>query len=176
MPTDLRALVSVAFWGALRLGEVLALQRRDIDLTAGTLRVERQVLELKELGQVEGPPKAESVRTVHLPEQALAVLREHLAKSKGLPSARLFVRRDGSALRHHHVQTAWQTARAPLGLDQVHLHDLRHAGLTLAAQTGATTAEVMRRAGHSTARAALMYQHAADSRDAVIAQRLSALG
>jgi len=29
------------------------------------------------------------------------------------------------------------------------LHDLRHTGLTLAAATGATTAELMHRAGHS---------------------------
>jgi integrase len=57
----------------------------------------------------------------------------------------------------------------------VHFHDLRHAGLTLTAQAGATLDEVMRRAGHSSAAAALRYQHAADRRDTVIASRLSVL-
>ncbi len=56
-----------------------------------------------------------------------------------------------------------------------HFHDLRHAGLTLSAQTGATLAEVMRRAGHSSSAAAMRYQHAADQRDAEIASRLPAL-
>src|SRR3712207_5462557 len=36
-------------------------------------------------------------------------------------------------------------------------HDLRHAGLTLAAQSGATLAEVVRHAGHSSPRAAMIY-------------------
>lgn len=57
----------------------------------------------------------------------------------------------------------------------MHFHDLRHAGLTLSAQSGATLAEVMRRAGHASSRAALIYQHAADARDADVADLLSQL-
>jgi integrase len=53
------------------------------------------------------------------------------------------------------------------------LHDLRHTGATLAAQTGATLAELMGRLGHSTPAAALRYQHAAQGRDAEIARLLS---
>lgn len=60
-----------------------------------------------------------------------------------------------------------------MGLLKARIHDLRHAGLTLAAQSGATLAEVMRRAGHTTSRAALLYQHAAEDRDRDLAARLS---
>jgi hypothetical protein len=45
----------------------------------------------------------------------------------------------------------------------------------LAAQSGATLAELMGRLGHSTPQAALRYQHAAEGRDRVIAGRLSEL-
>src|SRR3712207_458359 len=62
------------------------------------------------------------------------------------------------ALRAHYVHAAWSTARRSADLPGVHLHDLRHAGLTLAAQSGATLAEVTRRAGHSWSRAAMIYQ------------------
>jgi hypothetical protein len=48
-------------------------------------------------------------------------------------------------------------------------HDLRHTGNTLAAVAGATTKELMARAGHSTADAALRYQHATQERDKTIA-------
>jgi integrase len=54
----------------------------------------------------------------------------------------------------------------------VHLHDLRHYGATVAAQAGATTKELMSRIGHSSPRAALIYQHAADERDREIAERI----
>ena len=174
MPPHLRALVRTAFWAHLRLGEVIALQRCDVDLDAGTVRVAHQLVEVG-ARQVETTPKVASVRTVHLAEPGLEVLREHLAaRGPMLPTARLFVRPDGRDLRAHHVDGPWQTARARLGLDGVHFHDLRHAGLTLAAQSGATLAEVMRRAGHASSRAALIYQHAAASRDVEIAARMGA--
>ena len=50
---------------------------------------------------------------------------------------------------------------------------LRHLGATLAAQAGATVAEVQARLGHSTPRAAMLYQHATASRDADIAAVMS---
>lgn len=106
---------------------------------------------------------------------AVAALRAHLTDRPGLPVAPVFTRADGSALRASHVQSAWATARKRVGMDQVHFHDLRHAGLTLTAQLGATTAEVMRRAGHSSTRAAAIYQHAAEGRDVAIARLLSTI-
>jgi integrase len=59
-------------------------------------------------------------------------------------------------------------------LPSVRPHELRHIGATLAAATGATTKELMRRLGHLSPAAALVYQHAADDRDGEIARALDA--
>ena len=67
----------------------------------------------------------------------------------------------------------WYKARAAAGRPDLRWHDLRHSGAVLAAATGATLAELMQRLGHSTPRAALVYQHVARGRDAEIAQWLS---
>lgn len=69
----------------------------------------------------------------------------------------------------------WYPARESAGRPDLRWHDLRHTGAVLAAQTGATLAELMGRLGHTTPGAALRYQHAAQGRDAEIARRLSAL-
>jgi len=45
----------------------------------------------------------------------------------------------------------------------------------MAAQTGATTRELMARLGHSSPRAALIYQHATEERDHTIAAGLDGL-
>jgi hypothetical protein len=45
----------------------------------------------------------------------------------------------------------------------------------MAAQTGATIAELMGRLGHTTPAMALRYQHIAEDRDTEIARRLSEL-
>jgi len=158
------------------------LRRGDLDVGAGTVRIERQQVEVSRSDGVRGKlpvetePKVGSRRTVHLPRQVLSALSEHLDRiGPGLPTGRLFTRPDGSPLRYAHVENAWRSARLRAGYPTVHLHDLRHAGLTLAAQSGATLAEVMRRAGHVSTRAALLYQHAAERRDVELAERLSAL-
>ena len=48
-------------------------------------------------------------------------------------------------------------------------------GAVLAAQSGATLKELMARLGHSTPDAALLYQHASEERDQLLARRLSEL-
>jgi integrase len=53
-------------------------------------------------------------------------------------------------------------------------HDLRHTGDTLAADTGASTRELMARIGHASPRAALIYQHASAERDRAIVEALAA--
>lgn len=52
-------------------------------------------------------------------------------------------------------------------------HDLRHKGLTIFAQEGATLAELMRRGGHSDIRVVLRYQHSTMARDRELAERMS---
>jgi integrase len=53
--------------------------------------------------------------------------------------------------------------------------DLRHTGQTLAAATGATIKDLMRRLGHASPVASYRYLHAVDGRDAEIASGLSDL-
>jgi integrase len=60
------------------------------------------------------------------------------------------------------------------GQPDLHFHDLRHTGGTLAAATGASLKELMA-LGHSSTRAALIYQHATRDRDQAIAEALGDL-
>ena len=69
----------------------------------------------------------------------------------------------------------WTEARAAVGLGDVHVHDLRHTGNSLAADTGAPLRDLMQRMGHSTVRAALIYQHKTPGRDRQIAKSLGEL-
>jgi integrase len=163
MPADLRPLITTLLWTHLRLGEALAL----------TVTVSKSVKRVRGRAVVGTPKTTGSNRTVAMPEQAVAALRAHLAANPAVAQARIFRRPDGSELRHHHVQNEWRAAADDLGFPRARLHDLRHAGLTLVAQTGATLKEIQARAGHSSVAAAMIYQHAAASRDATIANLLS---
>ena len=87
----------------------------------------------------------------------------------------MFVGNDGEPLRGNTLYQAFKRARARVGLDHLRLHDLRHTGATLAAQSGATMADIMHRLGHSTEVAARRYLHTVDGRDHEIAAALSRL-
>ncbi|WP_425473167.1 tyrosine-type recombinase/integrase [Streptomyces montanus] len=70
----------------------------------------------------------------------------------------------------------WVKARKAAGVtSELHFHDLRHTGNTLASTAGASTRELMTRMGHSSSRAALIYQHMTSDRDRAIADRLGAM-
>ncbi|WP_242653078.1 tyrosine-type recombinase/integrase [Intrasporangium flavum] len=74
------------------------------------------------------------------------------------------------------ANVGWAQALAAAGLPEgFHFHDLRHTGNHLVAQSGASTRELMHRMGHSTMRAALIYQHATESRSRALADRLNDL-
>jgi len=62
-----------------------------------------------------------------------------------------------------------------MGRPDLRFHDLRHTGAVMAAQQGATLADLQARLGHSTANAALLYQHPAKGRQQLIAENLSRL-
>ena len=69
----------------------------------------------------------------------------------------------------------WTKARTAVGLPDLHFHDLRHTGNTMAAGQGASLRELMERMGHSSTRAALIYQHATQERDDAIAAGMGKL-
>lgn len=168
LPARLHAPLIVAVTAHLRPGELVALERRDLDLNAGTLRVERQHIRTRDGQTITTPTKTGNERTVDLPDIALDALRK---LPKALPKSPLFVRADGSALTVHGMRQQWDKARAKLGLKHT-LYSTKHLGLTLAAQRGATVEELRQIAGHSTTAAASAYQLFARERGRVIADGL----
>jgi integrase len=167
----LRAFVLLAAFGGLRRGELFALTRRDIDLLHRTLEVRAQRQETKRGTTIVGPPKSAAGRRVlSLPAEIVPAIEDHLAQwVEASPDALVFVGERGAPLRPGVWQHEWVRARTKVGRADLRLHDLRHVAATLAAATGASTKELMRRLGHATPQAALRYQHATDDRDRVIA-------
>ncbi|WP_146001481.1 hypothetical protein [Brevibacterium aurantiacum] len=70
-----RAAVLIAAWSGPRPGEVFALHRGDLDLSAATVTVSRTLVEVPGQPIAYGPPKsAAGSRTVNLPRSILPLL------------------------------------------------------------------------------------------------------
>ncbi|MER7939333.1 tyrosine-type recombinase/integrase [Streptomyces sp. NPDC053707] len=171
VPTRFRVFILLAAFTGLRFGELAALQRHDVDLERRTVAVRRALAETRSDGiLVKAPKSAAGVRTVAFPASLTESLAAHLAAyAEPGRTGLLFTGARGGQLRRNNFRRLWLRALETTGLGDVHFHDLRHTGNTLAATGGATTRELMQRMGHSSVRAALIYQHLVNGRDHAIA-------
>jgi integrase len=162
-------------FAGLRTGELLGLQRRDVDPLHGSLMVVRQAQEITGRGRVLVPPKTDAGRrTVALPTFVLRALEEHLRVSVAAAlDSPVFIRPSGLPLRRQDLSRAWNDACSALGLEGARVHDLRHHAATVIARNpDVTLRELMATIGHSSHVAALRYQHATAERSRAIAEYL----
>lgn len=176
MPPEYALAIPLAAFGALRAGEVLGLQRGDVNLETRTLDIRRSAGTSTPGAAPVGPLKTKAARrTVVMPSFVMDALTAHLNACVGDGGeAFLFPSPAGDdrpityvAFRQHFV-TACEAAKRP-GL---HFHDLRHSGALMAAHSGATVKELMHRLGHTSARMAMHYQAATQDRDRAIADAM----
>ncbi|GAA0273278.1 tyrosine-type recombinase/integrase [Cryptosporangium japonicum] len=178
VPGRYRAFILVSTFACLRWGEASALQRQDIDLVRGTVRVRQAFTEQRGKGLVLGPPKSRAgLRTVTIPASILPAVREHLIGSvPAEPDAFVFTVPSGRPIWRGNFNkvVGWMAAVSAIGAPGLHFHDLRHTGNTLAARTGASLADLMARMGHDSSDAAIVYQHASAEADRKIADAINA--
>ena len=113
-----------------------------------------------------------------IPPHLIPAVEHHLAAHVGPEADALVFPAAADTQRHMQPSTLYKVyypARQAAGRRDLRFHDLRQTGAVLAAQTGATLAELIGRLGHTTPGAAMRYQHAAADRDAETAGRLSEL-
>jgi integrase len=175
VPVRYRALILLATFADMRWGELAGLRRESIDLVACEIRIAEALIQPDKGGLRFDTPKSRAgKRTVAFPEEVADEIRWHLERfAEPGPRGLVFVGPKGGKLRRSNFhESVWSKARIAVGLPDLHLHDLRHTGGTLSAATGATLKELMARLGHSSVRAAMIYQHATRDRDQAIAKAL----
>jgi integrase len=172
-----RTLILLAAFCGLRFGELAALTRSAIDPLHGTIDVRETAADLRGGARDIRAPKGAGRRTVAIPPHILSEVRTHI-DSYALPGPQGLVfngPNEGRLRNANFGRSVWRPAVRSLGLQGLHFHDLRGCAATLAAISGATTAELMRRLGHSTPNMALRYQRATADRDAAVARAMSDL-
>jgi integrase len=175
MPERYRLMILLASWCALRFGELTELRRGDLDLSHARVRVTRGVTWIDGKPIIGAPKSAAGIRDVAIPPHLIPAVRQHLQDHVGWgKDALLFSTVKGDQIgRGGAFQKHWARARKAAGRDDLRFHDLRHTGAVMAAQSGATIAELMGRLGHATPAMAIRYQHVAQGRDDAIARLMS---
>jgi integrase len=157
---------------------VTALRRCDLDLEAGTVRVQVAFVERSTGEILLGPPKSRAGRrVVGIPAAIIPALREHMEIFvKPGAGALVFPGAKGGPLRrgNFNKMSAWPQSVRSIGAVGLHFHDLRHTGNHFAAADGAGIRDLMARMGHDSERAAMIYQHQARGADQAITSAIDA--
>ncbi|MGW1835846.1 site-specific integrase [Streptomyces sp. NPDC002067] len=172
-----RLMVYIAAYGPARPEEQAALRRPDVDLENVGVWIRTAEPELTTGRRVPGDPKsAAGKRFIVLPEFMAVDLKRHLDwYAEKAPDGLLFVGERGKPFRRSTFGRKWRKARAKVGLpDNFRFYDLRHTGHTLSTRSGATLKDTMVRAGQSSTKAAMVYQHSDVERQKQVAGGIDA--
>jgi len=178
-------IVVVDLASGLRRGELLALRLSDVDLDEAKLRVERSLEETKGGLRFKPPKTAHGKRTISLPPNAVAVLRENrrklletrMALGLGRPDADtlLFAEPDGSPTPPNRLTRRWQDACVSLDLPRVSFHALRHTHASALIAAGKDVVMISRRLGHANPTVTLnVYAHLFKRDDSAAADAIEA--
>ncbi len=162
-------------YGPMRPEELAGLRRRDVDLDNLVIRVRVAEPERTNGKRAPGETKSDAgVRAVVLPAFLQKEAKQHLAWfAEKEPDGLVFVGEKGAPFRRTSFGRKWRRARAVVGLpEDFRFYDLRHTGHTLSTRSGATLKDTMVRAGQSSEKAALIYQHSDEKRQRDLAAGL----
>lgn len=158
----------VFFWCGLRLGELQALTKADVDLENMTLRVSNSFTKKE---QANGKTKTpNSKRTVHMPKELNEELAEYLDSLYGIKeSNRLF---EISKSAFHKAMTEYSKKA---GVKRITIHGLRHSHISLLMNyvNCASVMDIAKRAGHKSPDITMIYSHRYSNKDEIIASQLN---
>lgn len=148
----------------LRVGEARGLRWSDVDLDEGIMDVQRQLHAKSISVQRVTSPKYGEERTIHLPTEAVDILRDQRRKQAEQRLAMgvdwheddisrdlVFRQPNGEAHGEKTILTAVRQVGKEIGIPDLHPHDLRHSYAVAALRSGADVKTVQHNMGHKKA-------------------------
>jgi integrase len=134
-----------------RFGELAGLRRGQVDLDGCAVRIVVATAETDDGRLIDDDPKSQAGRRrVAFPKEIAPELRWHLERfAQPGDDGLVFIGPKGGRLRRSTFRRTWTKARTAVGLPDLHFHDLRHTGNTIAAAQGASLRELTPLRDHS---------------------------
>lgn len=153
-PIDHALFLTGAMTG-LRQGELLALRWRDVDWSAGKVRVRRNYVR----GHWVTPKSRRGSRSVPLADQVADELRDHFERSAYQANDDLVFAHPekGTVLDHSDLVRRFKKALSAAGVRPVRFHDLRHTFGTRMAAEGAAPRKLQEWMGHADLKTTQIY-------------------
>lgn len=162
------AAFQILYWCGLRVAELLALERADIDLEKKTISVSKGQQRIAKEDVITPPKTPKGNRIIVMPDSLCAELSEYLNTlfDKG-PNARLFP--VSRSLLYREIVRGCKAS----GVKKIRLHDLRHSHASLLIEMGYSPLLIAERLGHESTETTLnIYSHLYPNKQSELAKML----
>ena len=164
--------ILLCLYSGLRIGELIALQWSDIDLTKGILTVSKSCHDSKEGLIIDAPKTISSRRVIPLPKQLLPILKGIKKKS----DASFVVSAKGKPVSVRSYQRSFELLLKRLKIPHKGFHSLRHTFATRAIECGMDVKTLSEILGHKNPTVTLnRYAHSLIEHKADMMNRLGKL-
>lgn len=155
----LEPIAVLALTSGARRGEILGLSWSCLDLTRGTMTIERSLEQTRSGLSFKRPKTRNGLRQVSLPPIAIEALKEHrrrqlemrvlLGQGKPSDSTLVFSAHDGSPTPPNNLSRDWRRFVRARNLPPISFHSLRHSHVSLLIASKLDPLTVARRVGHA---------------------------
>ena len=166
--TEIHAAFQIMYWCGLRVGELLALDRGDIDLEKKVIRVTKSQQRIAAKDVITPPKTPKGIRDVVMPDflcEELSVYLDSLYNKA--PETRLFSY-SRTVLYNQIVKNSEKA-----GVKKIRVHDLRHSHVSLLIDMGFSAPAIADRVGHESIDITYNYAHLFPSKQTEMAVKLN---
>ena len=162
----------ILYWTGIREGELLALTAEDINLTDGSIRINKTYARSKGKDVISTPKTKKSKRIVPIPDFLVQELQEYLNQQYMLnPKDRLFP--FTKSFLTHEMQRGCKNT----DVKKIRIHDIRHSHASLLINQGCDALVLADRLGHEKVSTTLnTYSHMFPHKQQELVDHLQALG
>ncbi|MDO4491942.1 MAG: site-specific integrase [Lachnospiraceae bacterium] len=158
----------VLYWTGIRVGELLALTPKDIDIDRKMLRINKSYQRLNRKDVITPPKTPKSNRCIKIPDFLLKDLLDYRERLYGLQEEdRLF------SFSKSYLESEMSRGIRASGVKRIRLHDLRHSAASMLVELGFSPLEIAERLGHEKIETTLnTYSHLYPDKQDRLAARL----
>ena len=156
------------YWTGMRLGELLALNPKDVDLEKRTITITKSYQRLGKKDVITPPKTPKSKRVITIPEFLAADIRDYIDSLYELQeNDRLF------PITKYYLEHEMQRGIKESGVKRIRVHDLRHSHASMLIELGFSPLEIANRLGHEKVETTLnTYSHLYPNKQTKLAERL----
>ena len=156
------------YWTGMRMGELLALNPKDVDLEKRTISITKSYQRLGKKDVITPPKTPKSKRVITIPEFLAADIKDYMDSLYDLQEDdRLF------PITKYYLEHEMQRGIKESGVKRIRVHDLRHSHASMLIKLGFSPLEIANRLGHEKVETTLnTYAHLYPNKQTKLAERL----